>query len=1397
MQIFSSVTKLARDRQEQQGPVESRGITSSDNHLAMTLGQAGAMGIATAAAGAIYYSRKYKAGTLKAVEGLLDWTGIKPPSLSSTINKPGAFSGHPGVVQDLMRMGYNSTSIRKAGLTPFLEEMRNVRGSNLATVGDYLSELKSSNLNTDLSQVKFALNKLSTFRKDLGATGSLYDIPLGEGIIKRDGRIMDLNRYTPSGMFKRFLHASHEKARLPFTSFSPTDIFLHKAWAHESKFSVMPKGVKLDDLDIKESSVAYGNTIITDSGKVFRGGKDFKGNLRHIRENSSLSYSLHSIRGDLRFRSSNYLAGSNTYGFFNKAFLNLQASLRDKTLSPEVRQQVQDMLARNDVVGANKLLSDEGGLFENFLISPKFARERSVKSRVGEWFSRIADNAQAQLREGYSIDPNEGFFSRINRQIRIALKSDVEGYQYVNPDGSVHREHTLGPIRQFGKEVLASGAYDFGIEERVRAGARESMINTIQTVAQTDESFLTSQLGRSIAHYLTDRPNRIFEALTGFGVNPSSSVVGNLLRSTVGVSAVVGGAWEALKFADFATANVPSTLVGGAIGAAQVGVSAVSNVSGIQDVASTTEEYLPGSVNSFASQLARGIGLPFAGAILGEKIYGDKPVSSPEVLKGAMKYIGTDLAEKHATGRAVGTAIGMSLALASFITDPTQNLTEQIDEATGDRKVPIRASRWWFAGRQPFGGDRIEYYDYSLAQKIMNRDAIDRNIYGSEAAKYFSWLTYPFNPDFVEDRNADLRPYPVSGRWGENIPVVGPVVGATVGQALSTYTADHATIRPEGSPYGNYGPAGAAGALGFSDMQGATPDYDEVGSFNATSNAFVDNMQDYTGLFGFISKFPLRAFTGSDTGFEGGMQLASSSQITSPDRHFNDMNLGGLLGTTEWVRRMLSGDPNNVEYYNPLENTAPSWLPGTGSAFAGDQDFRIDFHRGDLYTKVKSGETRLPGGGYETMNELHGGDGYDFVDIYNILSDVASGSDAHKHYSQMMESYISSGMADQSAIDIYERAEEENIEKLKGKYNFTSYAGQSPITHASPSGDAAREYLSYVNVGIAETPTNPIMAPIQDVWDMATHFRVPGLAWAQGKFMHNRTPLEEYIQTQVHGTEMADWNKPYEAFIKPAANEVAGFALGDNFIPYEVQKRREIEEYYDKLEYLKARRLQQRAAATGDSQLAAQFKRQAQQTIVGLPYDQGGLDANIFQAVPGNLRSFVPAFARATPEEQEKIRGYLPSNVLPVFEQIWGVNTGGGNFGGKDSFARADQEVAEYFSSRAMPDSSSNIWNPQVSTDEYRLKTYENEGITYHTMGIPEAKAVEYRSLGRAEIVIDSSPFSDDMTTRNRILSELGRDPHVRPGAQVYTGSIRQNSTIHYNDPRRRQMYDNSGYGRF
>lgn len=116
------------------------------------------------------------------------------------------------------------------------------------------------------------------------------------------------------------------------------------------------------------------------------------------------------------------------------------------------------------------------------------------------------------------------------------------------------------------------------------------------------------------------------------------------------------------------------------------------------------------------------------------------------------------------------------------------------------------------------------------------------------------------------------------------------------------------------------------------------------------------NISEMGGFYGFMGT----SFTG-EIGDQNPI-IESSSEITSYTRAFWDLDLGGFGGdANEIFRRFLPAD-RKLNTINPVENTMPDWLPGN--------DYFIDFQTGDPYTKLKKGESRLPGEGYERLYNI-------------------------------------------------------------------------------------------------------------------------------------------------------------------------------------------------------------------------------------------------------------------------------------------------------------------------------------------------------------------------------------------------------------------------------------------
>ena len=156
---------------------------------------------------------------------------------------------------------------------------------------------------------------------------------------------------------------------------------------------------------------------------------------------------------------------------------------------------------------------------------------------------------------------------------------------------------------------------------------------------------------------------------------------------------------------------------------------------------------------------------------------------------------------------------------------------------------------------------------------------------------------------------------------------------------------------------------------------------------------YLDELQTtsrlLTGIYGYIGS--------SVFGRDESKFIANAGDIDSFTRQFWDAGVGGLGGETAEIGRRFLPEFSRRRRVNPLMNTIAdqhAWLPEK-------------FYMGDAYTKVINGEARLPGAGYEAINQLHpdqfASDGYGAIDRYKILADIAPNSAEYKYWKQIVK----------------------------------------------------------------------------------------------------------------------------------------------------------------------------------------------------------------------------------------------------------------------------------------------------------------------------------------------------------------------------------------------------------
>lgn len=322
---------------------------------------------------------------------------------------------------------------------------------------------------------------------------------------------------------------------------------------------------------------------------------------------------------------------------------------------------------------------------------------------------------------------------------------------------------------------------------------------------------------------------------------------------------------------------------------------------------------------------------------------------------------------------------------------------------SGEDEVPIRAGRWWDVGSTPFSGGRIKYFRkhwYPLMQAKAEQVAT----YGSEDAYWEHHpLLHPFkylkDPYWVERQNYYDRPYPVSSPAFSNVPLVGPLLAATIGRIVKPTIRMH----PEWdvNDYTLFSPRlepdKALGGL-------ANPTPREEFSFKDVGKRELTSFAEFTGLPGFLATTIYGAAGGPSETPGKDVVLQGSRGMTSWSRQYYERELGALsgfnpadvtgmpFGYSEPLRRFIQPE-RGVLAANEIPNSMPSWLPG--------EDYMLNFRTGDPYTKIPEGAARLPGRGYAAVHpELEGINPSDYDDLtrYKILADVAPYSKEYMIY---------------------------------------------------------------------------------------------------------------------------------------------------------------------------------------------------------------------------------------------------------------------------------------------------------------------------------------------------------------------------------------------------------------
>jgi len=110
--------------------------------------------------------------------------------------------------------------------------------------------------------------------------------------------------------------------------------------------------------------------------------------------------------------------------------------------------------------------------------------------------------------------------------------------------------------------------------------------------------------------------------------------------------------------------------------------------------------------------------------------------------------------------------------------------------------------------------------------------------------------------------------------------------------------------------------------------------------------------------------------------------------------------------------------------------------------------------------------------------------------------------------------------------------------------------------------------------------------------------------------------------------------------------------LGASSVPEDIVRRRQIEEYFDILKYVKFSRLERIAGEQGAQEAARLFAEKKRETLVGVdPYTYNF--SSLYRALPRTERDYFSEFSKADLEERSKILEMVPDNEKSLYVARW------------------------------------------------------------------------------------------------------------------------------------------------
>ncbi|MGL6098596.1 MAG: hypothetical protein ACRC0G_03110, partial [Fusobacteriaceae bacterium] len=355
----------------------------------------------------------------------------------------------------------------------------------------------------------------------------------------------------------------------------------------------------------------------------------------------------------------------------------------------------------------------------------------------------------------------------------------------------------------------------------------------------------------------------------------------------------------------------------------------------------------------------------------------------------ATARVGVQYAAKYTGLLSVVKAIDKVVPVDNGLTwmlDLTMDPEEMKDVYFNGKAVRVNKNRnWYTAGRQTGEGEEFGEYRPHLLYTMGNKTA---GVYSNKVEKFFrqdfaltKYPWYALDP-YKEERDAFEKfgaAYPKTEQMFKDVPIFGHLLGATIGEIIkpTRYIAEEAW-RVGDNMMKN---------PGYNENNPNSPEFIEFKEPNKLLAGVFDAVEDYktfAGMHGYLFGKATEMFFGKTNPYKDKVVLSSIDEDTSMSAQYENLQLGGMFGTTEGVRRLLDGESLGTISVNPLEQNLPEWMP--------------DFYKKgqNPYMKKGFGQYIMPGADFDKTYNATGNEEVDRLKTLSMLAPYSKDFDSLK-----------------------------------------------------------------------------------------------------------------------------------------------------------------------------------------------------------------------------------------------------------------------------------------------------------------------------------------------------------------------------------------------------------------